>query len=179
MTHHISKGETIAQSMKDRFDYGQNPEKTQGGELISAYECDHRTADAEFLLAKAKYKAVTGREQKRDADVLCYQIRQAFKPGEITPEEANRVGYETAVSYTHLDVYKRQIVAKGRTTIDDRLKARVCELCSRTDVKLEVHHVNKVKNLKGKEPWEQVMIAKRRKTLAVCHDCHQKIHHGF
>ena len=91
MTHHISKGETIAQSMKDRFDYGQNPEKTQGGELISAYECDHRTADAEFLLAKAKYKAVTGREQKRDADVLCYQIRQAFKPGEITPEEANRV----------------------------------------------------------------------------------------
>ena len=97
MTHHISKGETIAQSMKDRFDYGQNPEKTQGGELISAYECDHRTADAEFLLAKAKYKAVTGREQKRDADVLCYQIRQAFKPGEITPEEANRVGYETAM----------------------------------------------------------------------------------
>lgn len=100
MTHHISKGETIAQSMKDRFDYGQNPEKTQGGELISAYECDHRTADAEFLLAKAKYKAITGREQKRDADVLCYQIRQAFKPGEITPEEANRVGYETAMRWT-------------------------------------------------------------------------------
>jgi len=62
ITHHISKGETVAQSLKDRFDYGQNPEKTQGGELISAYECDHRTADAEFLLAKAKYKAVTGRE---------------------------------------------------------------------------------------------------------------------
>ena len=54
ITHHISKGETVAQSLKDRFDYGQNPEKTQGGELISAYECDHRTADAEFLLAKAK-----------------------------------------------------------------------------------------------------------------------------
>ena len=71
------------------------------------------------------------------------------------------------------------IVAKGRTTIDDRLKARVCELCGRTDVKLEIHHVNKVKNLKGKEAWEQVMIAKQRKTLAVCHDCHQKIHHGF
>ena len=100
MTHHISKGETIAQSLKGRFDYGQNPEKTQGGELISAYECDHRTADAEFLLAKAKYKAVTGREQRRDADVLCYQIRQSFAPGEITPEEANRVGYETAMRWT-------------------------------------------------------------------------------
>ena len=98
--HHISKGETIAQSLKDRFEYGQNPDKTEGGELISCYECDHMTADAEFLLSKAKYKAITGREQQRDADVLCYQIRQSFKPGEITPEEANRVGYETAMRWT-------------------------------------------------------------------------------
>ena len=100
ITHHISKGETIAQSLKDRFDYGQNPDKTRGGELISSYECDHQTADAEFLLSKAKYKAVTGREQKRESDVLCYQIRQSFVPGEIAPEEANRVGYETAMRWT-------------------------------------------------------------------------------
>jgi hypothetical protein len=99
-THHISKGETIAQSMKDRFDYGQNPDKTQQGELISAYMCDPETSDAEFLLSKAKYKAITGRKQKRDADVLCYQIRQAFVPGEITPEDANRIGYETAMRWT-------------------------------------------------------------------------------
>ena len=98
--HKISKGETVAQSLKERFDYGQNPEKTQGGELISSYECDYMTADAEFLLSKAKYKAATGREQRRDSDVLCYQIRQSFKPGEITPEEANRVGYETAMRWT-------------------------------------------------------------------------------
>lgn len=80
--HKISKGETIAQSLKERFDYGQNPDKTEGGELISSYGCDHMTADTEFLLSKAKYKAATGREQRRDADVLCYQIRQSFKPGE-------------------------------------------------------------------------------------------------
>ena len=100
ISHHISKGETIAQSLKDRLDYGKDPDKTQGGELISAYECDHMTADAEFLLAKAKYKAATGREQRRESDVLCYQIRQSFKPGEITPEEANKVGYETAMRWT-------------------------------------------------------------------------------
>ena len=98
--HKISKGETIAQSLKERFDYGQNPDKTEGGELISSYGCDHMTADAEFLLSKAKYRAVTGREQRRDAGVLCYQIRQSFKPGEITPEEANRIGYETAMRWT-------------------------------------------------------------------------------
>ena len=86
--------------MKERFDYGQNPDKTENGELISSYGCDHMTADAEFLLSKAKYKAATGREQRRDADVLCYQIRQSFKPGEITPEEANRIGYETAMRWT-------------------------------------------------------------------------------
>ena len=68
--------------------------------MISSYGCDHMTADAEFLLSKAKYKAATGREQRRDADVLCYQIRQSFKPGEITPEEANRIGYEMAMRWT-------------------------------------------------------------------------------
>ena len=86
--------------MKERFDYGKNPDKTEGGELISSYACDHMTADAEFLLSKAKYRVATGREQRRDADVLCYQIRQSFKPGEITPEEANEVGYETGMRFT-------------------------------------------------------------------------------
>jgi len=67
-----------------------------------------------------------------------------------------------------------------KTTFEDRLKAKVCELCGKTDCeKYEIHHANKVKNLKSKELWEQVMIAKRRKTMVVCHDCHQKIHHGF
>lgn len=72
------------------------------------------------------------------------------------------------------------IFAKSKTTFDARLKAKVCELCGRTDAdRYEIHHVNKVKNLKGKEPWEQIMIAKRRKTMVVCYDCHQQIHHGF
>ena len=66
--------------------------------------------------------------------------------------------------------------AKARTTLESRLSAKTCELCGKTDVPLEMHHVNKVKNLKGKQHWEMVMIAKRRKTLAVCKDCHHKIH---
>jgi len=100
ITHHINKGETIAQSLADRFDYGQNPDKTEHGEWISAYQCEPETADAEFLLSKAQYKSITGREQKKDSDILCYQIRQAFVPGEITLEDANRIGYETAMRWT-------------------------------------------------------------------------------
>lgn len=62
------------------------------------------------------------------------------------------------------------------TTLEKRLAACVCELCGKSGVPLEIHHINKVKNLKGKKNWEIIMIAKRRKTLAVCEDCHQKIH---
>ena len=98
--HLISGGKTILQSLSDRFDYGQNPEKTLDGMLIRSYECDPMTADAEFLLSKAKYKAITGREQRRDADVLCYQIRQSFPPGELSPEDVLTIGYETAMRWT-------------------------------------------------------------------------------
>lgn len=65
------------------------------------------------------------------------------------------------------------------TTMESRLKAKICEVCGCTDSeRYEIHHVNKVKNLKGKTKWEQVMIAKRRKTIVVCHKCHMAIHHG-
>lgn len=99
MTRHANEGESIAAAIKDCLDYGKNPEKTDG-KYISAYECDPTTVTDEFLLAKASYKAMTGREQKKENDVLCYQIRMAFYPGEITPKEANRIGYELAMRWT-------------------------------------------------------------------------------
>lgn len=69
------------------------------------------------------------------------------------------------------------IHASTRTTLESRLACGICELCGKTDVPLEMHHVNKLKNLKGKEFWELMMIAKKRKTIAVCEECHCKIHH--
>lgn len=95
---HINKGKTISQCLADRTDYSQNAEKTNGGEYISSYECDPETADQEFLLSKRQYLQMTGRTQEHD--VIAYQIRQSFKPGEITPEEANEIGYELAMRFT-------------------------------------------------------------------------------
>lgn len=95
---HINKGKTVAQCLADRTDYSQNAAKTNDGEFISSYECDPKTADEEFLLTKRQYQHITGRQQKHD--VIAYQIRQSFKPGEITPEEANQVGYELAMRFT-------------------------------------------------------------------------------
>lgn len=100
MKRKTTPGLSVAQSIKDCTDYGKNPVKTEDGKYISAYECDPATVDAEFLLWKSKYKAVTGREQKVDKDVLCYQIRQSFLPGEIMPEDANHIGYELAMRWT-------------------------------------------------------------------------------
>ena len=91
---HLNKGKTLAQCLHDRTAYAMNPEKTCEQELISSYECDPRSVESEFLLAKREYHILTGRAQKND--VIAYQIRQSFKPGEITPEEANQVGYELA-----------------------------------------------------------------------------------
>ncbi|MFR0839007.1 MAG: hypothetical protein ACLSHA_10755 [Neglectibacter timonensis] len=44
---------------------GKNPEKTESGKYISAYECDQATVADEFLLAKASYAAMTGQNRKR------------------------------------------------------------------------------------------------------------------
>lgn len=86
---------TAQQTMRDRFDYALNPRKVGA---LSAYLCDPETADAEFALIKAQYEAETGR--RADDGNLFYQIRQAFPHGEVTPEEANRIGYETAMRWT-------------------------------------------------------------------------------
>ena len=89
---HKNKGKSVAACLKSRTDYAQNPDKTQQGELVSSYECSPLTVDEEFMLSKRQYELVTGRRQK--SDVIAYQIRQSFKPGEITAEEANKVGYQ-------------------------------------------------------------------------------------
>ena len=91
---HKNKGKSVAACLKDRTDYAQNPDKTAQGELVSSYACSPLTVDEEFMLTKRLYERSTGRIQK--SDVIAYQVRQSFKPGEVTPEEANRIGYEFA-----------------------------------------------------------------------------------
>ena len=95
---HKNKGKTVAACLKSRTDYAQNPDKTEQGQLVSSYKCSPLTVDEEFMLSKRQYELVTGCRQK--SDVIAYQIRQSFKPGEITAEEANKVGYELAMRFT-------------------------------------------------------------------------------
>jgi group II intron reverse transcriptase/maturase len=70
----------------------------------------------------------------------------------------------------------------GRNELIARLLANYCEVCG-SDDRINVHHVRKLKDLKvpGRRTppvWKQIMAARRRKTLVVCHPCHVAIHNG-
>ena len=90
-----AKGATAIETMKSRFDYGLNPKKCSA---VCSYLCEPETAHAEFLLVKNKYEAVTGRPAENGN--LFFQIRQAFPPGELSVDEAQKIGHETALRWT-------------------------------------------------------------------------------
>lgn len=136
---HIGKGKTISQCLTERIDYAKNPYKTENGTYISAFACDPHTADAEFLLSRRQYLSITGRTRNYDEtkrkDVIAYQIWQSFKPGEVTPEEANKIGYEFASRFlkgkhafivcTHIDRnHLHNHIIWDATTLDCKNKFR-------------------------------------------------------
>ena len=123
----------MAQTLRDRTDYAQNPDKTDNYKLISSYKCDPKTIANEFLLSKRQYRILNGRTQKND--VIAYQVRQSFKPGEVTPEEANKIGYEFAKRFlkdrfafvvcTHIDkAHIHNHIIWNSTALDGKRKYR-------------------------------------------------------
>ena len=94
------RNRTRQQSMAERHGYDQKAEKTSDGELVSSYMCSPETAAEEFEISKKIYAQLTGRKQPPKHDIIMYRIIQSFKPGEISPEEANRLGYELAMKFT-------------------------------------------------------------------------------
>jgi hypothetical protein len=98
MALHQIRGRTIAESLKERMDYTENDLKTEEKKYISTYGCDIETADEEFLLSQSQYH--NGVRDVRRKEIIAYQIRQSFKPGEVTADKANEIGYELAMRFT-------------------------------------------------------------------------------
>lgn len=130
---HQNEGMTISKSISNRTDYGMNPQKTENGKLVSSFACDPHTVVSEFVLSKKQYHSLTGRKQKND--ILAYQVRQSFKPNEITPEEAHKIGYEFAERFlkgkhafivcTHTDkAHIHNHIYFNSTTLDCKRKFR-------------------------------------------------------
>lgn len=80
--------------------------------------------------------------------------------------------------YSNEDKIANCIKYFSSTSLIDRLRAEKCEFCGKENTKIEIHHVRKLKDLKGKNFWETLMIARKRKTLALCLECHKKLHCG-
>lgn len=86
--------------------------------------------------------------------------------------------YNEKIGTDDPDIIGRSNENRRYTRLIDRLKGNMCEWCGAKTDDIEIHHVRKLKNLKGKKEWERHMIARRRKTMALCHLCHVKLHNG-
>ena len=93
-------------SLDNIIEYAANPDKTEQRLFETAINCSSvETAYREMVATKKKY----GKEDK----VLAYHYIESFKPGEVTPELAHKIGVEFAqecfgdrfevVIGTHLD----------------------------------------------------------------------------
>ena len=84
----VTKTHPIKSTLKAAIDYICNPDKTDGKLLVSSFGCAAETADIEF--------AWTRRHAIDKGTNLGRHLIQAFEPGEVTPEEAHRIGMELA-----------------------------------------------------------------------------------
>ena len=168
-------------------------------EMVSAYDAELRGICNFYYLAGNFYKLHYLSYLMEYSCLKTLAFKHRCTIGKIKEKFSDKKGgwcipYETKKGMKHLYLSKHSDCAKGkeasdtipgmtmihkhtRSTLESRLKAKTCELCGCTESRqFEIHHVNKLKNLKGKEPWEVMMIAKRRKTMVVCYECHKKIH---
>lgn len=84
----ITKTHPIKSTLKAAIDYICDPGKTDGKLLVSSFGCTAETADIEFEW--------TRRHAIDKGSNLGRHLIQAFKPGEVTPEEAHEIGMQLA-----------------------------------------------------------------------------------
>lgn len=100
----VRPGRTRLKTAEDSIYYIENPKKTRNGELVSTFRCGPKTAPREMLREQSLYEQTTGRKviQEYDGKKKSYMlmtIRQSFAPGEVTAEQAHRIGCELAKKF--------------------------------------------------------------------------------
>lgn len=150
-----------------------------------ANNCAHALNNFKYIMEYSMYKTFAGKYKCRTREVN----KKYRQNGRFIVKYMTKTGVKERVFYdggfkrmkptfkSECDNIPQTIYFAGRTSLIERLKARKCELCG-AEEDLVMHHVRKLKNLQGKESWERHMIARKRKTIAVCRSCHKKIHDG-
>lgn len=139
-----------------------------------------------YVMRYSMYKTFAGkyrtsmrkiiRKYTRNKDfVVTYQGKSGEKSVVFYNQGMQR---DTHVRAADPDIIGRAKENRYNTSLIQRLQGCQCEWCGATDVDIEIHHVKKLKDLSGKAEWERRMIARRRKTMALCHNCHVKLHAG-
>lgn len=168
-------------------------------EILSAYNSEIRGLYNFYSIANDAYKI------GKFANVMKYSMFKTFankyrtnvhrikaryfKNGQFTVTYETKSGKKDAVYYN--GGFERQMKASAFPDVDvlptykkydkpnslrTRIKKGLCELCGKKTGDIELHQVKCLKDLTGAEPWEIMMLKRRRKTLAVCPDCHKIIH---
>ncbi|GEP90710.1 group II intron reverse transcriptase/maturase [Chitinophaga terrae (ex Kim and Jung 2007)] len=144
-------------------------------------------SDFSYIMEYSMYKTLAAKHNTSKAKILSQYMRNkdfaipfTNKNGETKYRVFYNQGFkrkEPSRSHVFDQIPNTSIITNTRTSLIDRLKACKCEMCG-AEENLQMHHIRRLKDLKGKERWEVLMIGRKRKTLAVCVGCHRKIHNG-
>lgn len=134
-----------------------------------------------FKTLAAKHKTSVTKTAKRlktnDGYVLTVQIKDTtrhikiFRLKDLNPHP---------LTHVQVDRYPNPFIwTLSRTELIKRLNSCQCEYCGTEQGPFEVHHIRKLKDVaEGKTLWQQMMAARRRKTLVLCTQCHRLLHKG-
>jgi hypothetical protein len=102
-----------------------------------------------------------------------FSVRYQLKNGVVKDLTFYHDGFKKKdpVRFMNIDSLPKLMYHTANSSLIDRLKAEKCEMCGATGKKLMMHHVRKLKDIKGKTPLEKRMIARKRKTIALCGNC--------
>lgn len=133
-----------------------------------------------FKTLATKYRSSVRKEMNKHRIGKSFGVKYSNAKGKEMTRLFYKDGYARLPMLTNSEIDQIPCTAmySSTTSLIDRLKASKCEICGATDCDIEIHHVRKLKNLTGKTYWEKFMIARNRKTIALCIDCHKKLHLG-
>jgi group II intron reverse transcriptase/maturase len=99
------------------------------------------------------------------------RVIRLYRLKDLKPPSSNDPGIDIPPNTFALTLSRSELIR--------RLNAKKCEYCETRHGPFEVHHIRKLKDVaKGKELWQRMMIARRRKTLILCVQCHHQLHTG-
>ncbi|HEY7125289.1 MAG TPA: group II intron reverse transcriptase/maturase, partial [Ktedonobacterales bacterium] len=135
--------------------------------LFKTLAAKHKTSVtkiAERLKTKDGYALVV-KEQDKTRVIPIFRLKDLRPPRPTDPE---------------LDVLPNVYIwTLSRSEVIKRLNRRQCDYCETIEGPIEVHHIRKLKDVaEGKALWQQMMAARRRKTLMLCIQCHHLLHAG-